>query len=87
VVRDDVDPGGPVMREEIFGSILPIVGVPDLDFIDHHARHVGGGRDPDTTSTSGGPADEGLALTGEVLDVAHTGGSRVQPGDLARLGP
>lgn len=30
-VLADVDPGSPVMREEIFGPILPIVTVPDLD--------------------------------------------------------
>jgi aldehyde dehydrogenase (NAD+) len=30
-VLADVDPGAPVMREEIFGPILPIVRVPDLD--------------------------------------------------------
>ncbi|MFF4272246.1 aldehyde dehydrogenase family protein [Streptomyces sp. NPDC001536] len=30
-VLADVDPASPVMREEIFGPILPIVTVPDLD--------------------------------------------------------
>ncbi|MFE9452814.1 aldehyde dehydrogenase family protein [Streptomyces sp. NPDC006739] len=30
-VLADVDPGSPVMREEIFGPILPLVTVPDLD--------------------------------------------------------
>ncbi|MFG2788065.1 aldehyde dehydrogenase family protein [Streptomyces sp. NPDC048419] len=30
-VLADVDPGSPVMREEIFGPILPIITVPDLD--------------------------------------------------------
>ncbi|MFJ5923901.1 aldehyde dehydrogenase family protein [Kitasatospora sp. NPDC092948] len=30
-VLADVDPASPVMQEEIFGPVLPIVGVPDLD--------------------------------------------------------
>ncbi|WP_280346281.1 aldehyde dehydrogenase family protein [Nocardia neocaledoniensis] len=30
-VLADVDPDAPVMRAEIFGPVLPIVGVPDLD--------------------------------------------------------
>lgn len=30
-VLADVDPGAPVMREEIFGPLLPVIAVPDLD--------------------------------------------------------
>ncbi|WP_217181778.1 aldehyde dehydrogenase family protein [Streptomyces sp. AC495_CC817] len=30
-VLADVDPGAPVMNEEIFGPVLPVVAVPDLD--------------------------------------------------------
>jgi aldehyde dehydrogenase (NAD+) len=30
-VLADVDPGAPVMREEIFGPVLPVIAVPDLD--------------------------------------------------------
>ena len=30
-VLADVDPGAPVMQEEIFGPVLPIIAVPDLD--------------------------------------------------------
>ncbi|WP_160050692.1 MULTISPECIES: aldehyde dehydrogenase family protein [unclassified Nocardiopsis] len=39
-VLGDVDPDSPVMSEEIFGPILPVVGVPDLDAaIDFVNRH------------------------------------------------
>jgi aldehyde dehydrogenase (NAD+) len=44
-VLADVDPGAPVMREEIFGPILPIVSVPDLraaiDFINARDKPLG----------------------------------------------
>jgi aldehyde dehydrogenase (NAD+) len=30
-VLADVDPGAPVMKEEVFGPVLPVIQVPDLD--------------------------------------------------------
>jgi aldehyde dehydrogenase (NAD+) len=73
-VLTDVDPASPVMQEEIFGPILPIVTVPDLDsaidFVNDRDKPLAlyvfsesdGTRDRFAAETSSGGLGHGLPL-------------------------
>ncbi|MFD8810364.1 aldehyde dehydrogenase family protein [Streptomyces sp. NPDC059627] len=73
-VLTDVDPESPVMREEIFGPILPIVTVPDLDsaigFVNDRDKPLAlyvfsesdGTRDRFAAETSSGALGHGLPV-------------------------